>query len=224
MEEMRPQAEKSIKTRLVLEAIVKAENIEVSDERVEEELTKMAEAYQMEVEKLKEFMGENEKKQIKEDLADVQAVWVVDYRGLTVKEAQELRRNIREAGAVMKVYKNTLMHIALKELDMADMDEILSGPSAFVFADGDPVASAKALRDFSKDNETLVIKGGIMDGKFVDAEAVKKIAALPSREELIAKLLGSLQNPMSQIVRVLNAPLEQVARTIGAIADQKNAA
>ena len=159
--------------------------------------------------------------QIKEDLADVQAVWVVDYRGLTVKEAQELRRNIREAGAVMKVYKNTLMHIALKELDM---DEILSGPSAFVFADGDPVASAKALRDFSKDNETLVIKGGIMDGKFVDAEAVKKIAALPSREELIAKLLGSLQNPMSQVVRVLNAPLEQVARTIGAIADQKNAA
>lgn len=103
--------------------------------------------------------------QIKEDLADVQAVWVVDYRGLTVKEAQELRRNIREAGAVMKVYKNTLMHIALKELDMADMDEILSGPSAFVFADGDPVASAKALRDFSKDNETLVIKGGIMDGQ-----------------------------------------------------------
>ena len=78
--------------------------------------------------------------QIKEDRADVQAVWVVDYRGLTVKEAQELRRNIREAGAVMKVYKNTLMHIALKELDMADMDEILSGPSAFVFADGDPVA------------------------------------------------------------------------------------
>lgn len=112
--------------------------------------------------------------QIKEDLADVQAVWVVDYRGLTVKEAQELRRNIREAGAVMKVYKNTLMHIALKELDMADMDEILSGPSAFVFADGDPVASAKALRDFSKDNETLVIKGGIMDGKFVDARQSRR--------------------------------------------------
>lgn len=74
LEEMRPQAEKSIKTRLVLEAIVKAENIEVSDERVEEELTKMAEAYQMEVEKLKEFMGENEKKQIKEDLAVQEAI------------------------------------------------------------------------------------------------------------------------------------------------------
>lgn len=162
--------------------------------------------------------------QIKADLTDVQAVWVVDYRGLTVKESQELRRNIRESGAVMKVYKNTLMQIALKEMDMPEMDQILSGPSAFVFADGDPVASAKAIRDFAKENETLVIKGGIMDGGFVDADAVKKIASLPSREELIAKLIGSLQNPMSQIVRVLNGPVESLARTIGAIADQKNAA
>lgn len=162
--------------------------------------------------------------QIKSDLADVQAVWVVDYRGLTVKESQGLRRNIREAGAVMKVYKNTLMQIALKEMDMPEMDQVLSGPSAFVFADGDPVASAKALRDFAKENETLEIKGGIMDGAFVDADAVQKIASLPSREELIAKLLGSLQNPMSQIVRVLNGPAEKLARTIGAIADQKNAA
>lgn len=162
--------------------------------------------------------------QIKADLTDVQAVWVVDYRGLTVKESQELRRSIRESGAVMKVYKNTLMQIALKEMDMPEMDQILSGPSAFVFADGDPVASAKAIRDFAKENETLVIKGGIMDGGFVDADAVKKIASLPSREELIAKLIGSLQNPMSQIVRVLNGPVESLARTIGAIADQKNAA
>ena len=162
--------------------------------------------------------------QIKADLTDVQAVWVVDYRGLTVKESQELRRSIRESGAIMKVYKNTLMQIALKEMDMPEMDQILSGPSAFIFAEGDPVASAKAIRDFAKENETLVIKGGIMDGGFVDADAVKKIASLPSREELIAKLIGSLQNPMSQIVRVLNAPVEQLARTIDAIADQKNAA
>lgn len=162
--------------------------------------------------------------QIKADLTDVQAVWVVDYRGLTVKESQELRRSIRDAGAVMKVHKNTLMQIALKEMGMPEMDQVLSGPSAFVFAEGDPVASAKAIRDFAKENETLVIKGGIMDGGFVDAAAVEKIAALPSREELIAKLIGSLQNPMSQIVRVLNGPAEQLVRTIGAIADQKNAA
>lgn len=162
--------------------------------------------------------------QIKADLTDVQAVWVVDYRGLTVKESQELRRSIRESGAIMKVYKNTLMQIALKEMEMPEMDQVLSGPSAFIFAGGDPVASAKTIRDFAKKNETLVIKGGIMDGGFVDADAVQKIASLPSREELIAKLLGSLQNPMSQIVRVLNGPAEQLARTIGAIADQKNAA
>ena len=161
---------------------------------------------------------------IKHDLEDIQAVWVVDYRGLTVKESEELRNSIREAGATMKVHKNTLVRLALKEMDMSSLDEILSGPSAFVFAAGDPVASAKALKDFAKKNENLVIKGGIMDGAFVDAEAVEKIAALPSREELIAKLLGSLQNPMVKTVRVLNGPMEAFARCVSQIAEQKDAA
>lgn len=161
---------------------------------------------------------------IKQDLADVQAVWVVDYRGLTVKQSEQLRGSIREAEATMKVYKNKLVRLALKELDMPNLDEVLSGPSAFVFAAGDPVASAKALKDFAKSNENLVIKGGIMDGAFVDAEAVEKIAALPSREELIAKLLGTLQNPMVKTVRVLNGPMEAFARCVSAIADQKDAA
>lgn len=161
---------------------------------------------------------------IKHDLEDIQAVWVVDYRGLTVKESEELRNSIREAGATMKVHKNTLVRLALKEMDMPSLDEILSGPSAFVFAAGDPVASAKALKDFAKKNENLVIKGGIMDGAFVDAEAVEKIAALSSREELIAKLLGSLQNPMVKTVRVLNGPMEAFARCVSQIAEQKDAA
>lgn len=161
---------------------------------------------------------------IKEDLSKIQAMWVVDYRGLTVKESEALRRSIREADAVMKVYKNSLVELALKELDMPAMGDVLAGPSAFVFADGDPVASAKALKDFAKANENLVIKGGIMDGAFVDAEAVEKIAALPSREELIAKLLGTIQNPLQQIVRVLNGPMESFARVVSAIEDQKNAA
>ena len=162
--------------------------------------------------------------QIKEDLADVQAVWVVDYRGLTVKEAQELRRNIREAGAVMKVYKNTLMHLALDELELPNMDEILEGPSAFVFAGEDPVASAKALKDFAKANKVLEIKGGMMDGKFVDAAQVEAIASLPSREGLIAMLLGTISNPLVQTVRVLNAPMEAFARCVNQIAEQKPAA
>ena len=162
--------------------------------------------------------------EIKEDLTDIQAMWVVDYRGLTVKQSEQLRNSIREAGAIMKVHKNKLVRLALKELDMPEMDEVLAGPSAFVFAEGDPVASAKALKDFAKANENLVIKGGMMDGAFVDAEAVEKIAALPSREELIAKLLGSLQNPMVKTVRVLNGPMEAFALCVSAIADQKDAA
>lgn len=162
--------------------------------------------------------------EIKQDLTDIQAMWVVDYRGLTVKQSEQLRNSIREAGAIMKVHKNKLVRLALKELDMPEMDEVLAGPSAFVFAEGDPVASAKALKDFAKANENLVIKGGIMDGAFVDAEAVEKIAALPSREELIAKLLGSLQNPMVKTVCVLNGPMEAFARCVQAIADQKDAA
>ncbi len=161
---------------------------------------------------------------IKEDLADIQAVWVVDYRGLTVKQSEQLRGAIREAGAVLKVYKNSLVQLALKELDMPALDEVLAGPSAFVFAAGDPVASAKALKEFAKTNENLVIKGGIMEGAAVDAATVEQIAALPSREELIAKLLGSLQNPMVKTVRVLNGPMEAFARCVSAIADQKGAA
>ena len=162
--------------------------------------------------------------EIKQDLTDIQAMWVVDYRGLTVKQSEQLRNSIREAGAIMKVHKNKLVRLALKELDMPEMDEVLAGPSAFVFAEGDPVASAKALKDFAKANENLVIKGGIMDGAFVDAEAVEKIAALPSREELIAKLLGSLQNPMVKVGRGHNGPIEAFARCVQAIADQKDAA
>ena len=161
---------------------------------------------------------------IKEDLTSAGAVWAVDYRGLTVKQIQALRRDIREADASMKVYKNTLMHIALADLEMPSMDAILEGPSAFVFAGEDPVASAKAVKEFSKKNPKLVIKGGMMDGLFVDAAQVEAIASLPSREELIAKLLGTISNPLVKTVRVLNGPMEAFARCVSAIGDQKSAA
>lgn len=161
---------------------------------------------------------------IKEDLAGVNAMWVVDYRGLTVKEIQNLRNDVRGADASMKVYKNTLMHLALAELELPSLDSVLEGPSAFVFAGEDPVASAKALKEFAKSNPNLVIKGGMMDGAFLDAAQVEAVASLPSREELIAKLLGTITNPMSQIVRVLNAPMETFARCVSQIAEQKPAA
>ena len=161
---------------------------------------------------------------IKTDLANAGAMWVVDYRGLTVKQIQELRRAIRGADAAMKVYKNTLVHLALEQTDGPDMDAVLSGPSAFVFTGEDPVASAKVIRDFAKDNEVLEIKGGMMGGEFLSVEQVIAVASLPSREELIAKLLGTISNPLVKTVRVLNGPMESFARVLGAIASQKEAA
>lgn len=161
---------------------------------------------------------------IKTDLENAGAMWVVDYRGLTVKQIQELRRAIRGADATMKVYKNTLVHLALEQTDGPDMDAILAGPSAFIFTGEDPVASAKVIRDYAKENETLEIKGGMMDGAFLDVAQVQAVASLPSREELIAKLLGTISNPLVQTVRVLNGPMESFARVLGAIASQKEAA
>ena len=161
---------------------------------------------------------------IKEDLQGAGAMWVVDYRGLTVKQIQELRRAIRETEASMKVYKNTLMHLALEETDSPNLDPVLAGPSAFVFTGEDPVASAKVLRDFAKTNKNLEIKGGMMDGAFLDAAQVNEVASLPSREELIAKLLGTISNPLVKTVRVLNGPMEAFARAVAAIGEQKEAA
>ena len=161
---------------------------------------------------------------IKTDLKSVEAMWVVDYRGLSVKEIETFRREVRAAGAIAKVYKNTLMHFALEELQLPNLDAVLEGPSAFIFSGADPVASAKAIKDFAKANPNLVIKGGMMDGGFVDSAQVVAIASLPSREELIAKLLGSISNPMVQTVRVLNGPIEAFARCLNQVAQGKPAA
>lgn len=161
---------------------------------------------------------------IKQDLDGVSAVWVVDYRGLTVKEVQELRRSIREADASMKVYKNTLMHIALNEMELASMDEILEGPSAFVFAGADPVASAKALKEFAKSNDKLEVKGGLMDGAFVNAEQVKAVADLPSREQLFGQLAGLLNGFARRIAVSINDMPGGLARAVNKVAEQKPAA
>ncbi len=136
---------------------------------------------------------------IKADLADITAVWAVDYRGLTVKEVEQLRRNVREADGVMKVYKNSLMSIALADLELPNMDEILAGPSAFVFTTGDPVAPAKALKDFAKSNQNLELKGGIMENEFQDAAAANAIASLPSRDQLLGGIAASLTAVASQL-------------------------
>ncbi len=162
--------------------------------------------------------------EIKQKLTASSAVILVDYRGLAVKEMQALRAKLREAGSEVKVYKNTLTELALRELALPDMDELLQGPTLFTFSSGDPVAPAKALIDFAKDHKQLEVKGGFIERRVVAADAIRALASLPSREELVAKLLGTILNPMASLVRVMNGPAAAMARVLNAIADQKAAA
>lgn len=160
---------------------------------------------------------------IKTDLEGVSAVWVVDACGLTVKEVEGLRRTIRESGAIMKVYKNTIMQKALAELDMVNMDEILAGPSAFVFCGGDVAAAAKAVTEFAKENEKLEVKGGMMDNTFVSAEEIKAIASLPSKEVLLAQIAGAISGVARGLAVSINGIPSGLARAIQQVAGQKAA-
>jgi large subunit ribosomal protein L10 len=162
--------------------------------------------------------------EIKDRFNDSGAVLLADYRGLSVKELQQLRVKLREAGAELTVYKNSLTEIAMRELALPSMAEYLAGPTAFIFGGEDPVAPAKVLTQFAKEHKALELKGGLVENQVVDADGVKAIATLPSREELIAKLLGTMLNPIVGFARVLNGPTEAFARTVQAVADQKAAA
>lgn len=161
---------------------------------------------------------------IKEDLEGVSALWLVDYRGLTVKEAQQLRRDIRAAGARLTVYKNTLMKLALADAGLPAIDDLLEGPSAFVFAKEDPAAAAKAIKTFAKDNENLIIKGGLMEGEAVDAAQVEAIASLPSREELMAQIAMLINGVARGLAVTINGVPQGLAQAVSQVADQKPAA
>ena len=162
--------------------------------------------------------------EIKDRFARASAVILADYRGLTVKELQALRTKLRESGSELRVYKNTLAQIAMRELALPDLGVLLDGPTAFLFSYGDPVAPAKALVDFAKTHKALEVKGGFVDSTITSADGVRSLASLPSREQLVAKLLGTMQNPVASFVRVLAGPAGAFARVLQAIADQKAAA
>ena len=161
---------------------------------------------------------------IKEDLEGAGAVWVVDACGLTVKEVEALRGAVREAGAAMKVYKNTVMRIALAESELPTLDDMLHGPSAFVFAGSDVAAAAKAVKEFAKTNENLQIKGGLMEGAAVSAEEVEAIASLPSREELYAHIAAAINGVAQGLATAINGVPRGLAQVTKAVADQKEAA
>ena len=141
---------------------------------------------------------------------------LTEYRGLTVKQLQDLRRSLGE-NASYAVVKNTLAKIAAAEAGIEGVDDLLHGPTAIAFINGDVVEAAKGLRDFAKANPTLVIKGGVLDGKPLDASEIAKLADLESREVLMGKLAGAMLASLSQAVYLLNAPLAQAARLAGAL-------
>ena len=144
------------------------------------------------------------------------AVVLTGYRGLKVKDLKELRRSLG-ADATYAVAKNTLTTIAAREAGIEGLDSTLTGPTAIAFINGDIAGVAKSLRDFAKAHPALVIKGGVMDGRVLDADAVKKLADLESREVLLAKMAGALQANLSRAVYLIAAPLNQAARALGAL-------
>ena len=141
--------------------------------------------------------------EISEHVKDAQSVVIVDYRGLTVAEDTELRKQLREAGVTYKVYKNTLMNFAFKNTEFESLAPVLEGPSAIAISTTDATAPARVLSKFAKNAPALEIKAGVVEGTFYDADGMKAIAAVPSREELLSKFLGSIQSPISNFARVL---------------------
>ena len=160
---------------------------------------------------------------IAEEIKDAQSVVLVDYRGLTVAQDTELRKQLREAGVIYKVYKNTMMKRAFEGTDFAALDEHLEGPSAIAISKDDATAPARILCKFAKNAKALELKAGVVEGTLYDVDALNELAKIPSREELLSKLLGSLQSPITNFARVIKQIAEQGGEAAPAEAAEETA-
>lgn len=147
--------------------------------------------------------------EISAGIKDAQSVVLVDYRGLTVEQDTQLRKNLREAGVSYKVYKNTMMNFAFKGTEFEGLAPYLEGPSAMAYSSTDATAPARVLAEFAKKADKLEIKAGVVEGTVYDAAGMAKIAEIPSREVLLSRLLGSMQSPITNLARVLNQIAEK---------------
>ena len=154
--------------------------------------------------------------QVGERFQESGAAFVVDYQGCSCSALTGLRNELRPTGSKFAVVKNTLVKRAISGTDVDELSKVLEGPTAVVWAGEDPVAPAKVLAKFAKDQESFSIKAGIVEGKVVDAAQVAQLATMPSREELYAKLLALMNAPATQLVQMLNAPASSLARLLGA--------
>jgi len=160
--------------------------------------------------------------EISAEVAKAQAIVVAEYRGLEVGNMTDLRRQARKSGVYLRVLKNTLARRAVSGTPFEKLSEQMTGPLIYGISP-DPVATAKVLNEFSKTNEKFVIKAGAMPNSVISAKEVKALATMPSREELLAKLLGTMQAPIAQFARTLNEVPARFVRTLAAVRDQKQA-
>lgn len=160
---------------------------------------------------------------IKEKLESSKGVVVTDYRGLNVANVTELRKKLRDAGVEYKVVKNTLTKIAAQQLGLEGLDPFLEGPTAIAFGMEDAVAPAKVIAEFSKDHKELEIKAGVLEGKVIGVNEIKALAELPSREVLLAKLLGGMQSPLYGMANVLQGNLRNLVYVLDAVRQKQEA-
>ncbi len=160
---------------------------------------------------------------IKERLDGAQAVFLAEYAGLSVQEQQTLRRELRANGAEFKVVKMTLARLAAADLEIDDFDALLLGPTGLTFADGDPVGAAKVLRDFAKDHEVLVVKGGLLGREFLTPERIAELADIEPREVLLAKIAGAFEAPMAKMAGLLVALPRNAATAMQQLLEKKEA-
>ena len=149
--------------------------------------------------------------EIKENLDGAKAVVLVDYLGLTVEQDTALRRATREAGLIYKVYKNTMVNLAIEGTEFESLKKDLEGPTALAISKEDATAPARIVAKFAKDIKALSLKSGVVEGTYYDEAGINVIATIPSKEELLSKLLGSLQSPITNFARVINQVAEQKA-------------
>jgi large subunit ribosomal protein L10 len=162
--------------------------------------------------------------EVRQRFEDSEAALLTEYRGINVSDMQALRRALREAGGDYKIYKNTLVRFAIRDLGI-EIEELLVGPTAIAFVPtegpGDPVMVAKALRDFAKGNPNLVVKGGVLGEKLLTESDAKALADIAPREELLAKLAGLMAAPMQQLAGLLQAMPRDLAYGLQALIDQQ---
>ncbi len=174
------------------------------------------------------MLTREEKEKMKDAIAaalkQAELVVVTDYRGLNVEAINNLRGRLRKEQCQFRVTKNTMNKWACREAGFEQLEEFFEGPTALAYADEDPVAAAKVFNEFTKENEALVIKGGVLSGQLVSSERIKELGEIPSREILLAKVVGGFQAPIQGLAGVLQGTLGQLVYAVDAVRKQKESA